>query len=388
MSRELRVGLLTLAALAVAGAAVFVIGERRNLFALTNTYTVRFENVAGLANGNPVQLSGVTVGRVEDVVLPQEVDEIRLTVRISVDRRYAARVREDSEARIKTLGLLGDKYVEISSGSPTSPAIPSGGEIPTAPATDVDRLIASGEDLVDNVVAIAVSLRTILTNMEEGRGLVGQLLTDDEGVSSAKTSVLASIESLRRILDRVESGEGTLGALLADDGLATGMSNSLERIDGVLGKLESGDGMLPALLNDPATRERFDHLVANLETTAERLGAFADDLNEGSGLLPLLVNDEAYGDKVATDLRQLLENLNSLSEKLDEGDGTLGKIINDPSVYEAVDQIVLGINESSLLRWAIRNRQKAGIRKETRDEIAAEQELEDAAAEAPARADG
>ncbi len=379
MSRELKVGLLTLVALIVLASATFLVGERRNLFARTNTYTVRFENVSGLSAGNPVQLNGVTVGRVEDVVLPEGVDQGQLTVWISVDRRYAARVRQDSEARIKTLGLLGDKYVEISSGSPAAKVIASGGEIPTAPATDVDRLIASGEDLVENVVAIAVSLRTILADMEQGRGILGQLLTDDETVSSAKESVVGSIESLRRILERVEEGEGTLGSLLSDDTLATRLTSSLNRLDGVLGQIESGEGALPALINDPASRERLDSLLAKLDTTVDNLGTFTDDLNEGSGLLPRLLNDEQYGQEIADDLRQLLDNLNSLSGKLEGGEGTLGKIITDPAIYDAVDQIVIGINESKLLRWAIRNRQKAGIKKQTRDEIAAEQAAADAA---------
>ncbi len=374
MSRELRVGLLTLTAVVVLAVATFMVGERRNLFARTNTYTVRFENVAGLAAGNPVQLNGVTVGRVEDVVLPEAVDQGQLKVWISVERRFAERVREDSEARIKTLGLLGDKYVEISSGSPASKVIPSGGEIPTAPATDVDRLIASGEDLVENVVAIAVSMRTILGDMEQGKGILGQLLTDDEAVSSAKASVVASVESLRRILDRIERGEGTLGSLLVDDTLATRVSGAVGRLERVLGRFESGEGALPALLNDPASRERLDSLLAKLDTTADSLGAFAADLNDGSGLLPRLINDEEYGSGIADDLEQLLDNLNSLSGKLESGDGTLGKIINDPSIYDAVDQIVIGINESKLLRWAIRNRQKAGIKRQARDEIAIEAE--------------
>ncbi len=373
MSRELRVGLLTLVALVVLAISAFLLGERRNLFARTNSYSVRFENVAGLSPGNPVQLNGVTVGRVEDVVLPETVGGGQLTVWISVDRRYAARVRTDSEARIKTLGLLGDKYVEIASGTVESLEVPSGGEIPTAPATDVDRLIASGEDLVDNVVAIAVSLRTILANMEQGKGILGELLTDNEDVSDAKDSVVASIHSLGRLLERVESGEGTLGALLADDSLVGSLTSSLGRLDAVLAKIDTGEGALPALLNDPTTRDRMETLLDKVDLTADNLNSFASDLVEGDGLLARLTQDEAYGREITEDLKQLIDNLNRLSEKLESGEGTLGKIINDPSLYEAVDDVVIGINESKLLRWAIRNRQKKGIEKRTRDEIEAEQ---------------
>ncbi len=81
------------------------------------------------------------------------------------------------------------------------------------------------------------------------------------------------------------------------------------------------------------------------------------------GLLNTLLSDEEYGRQVSGDLQQLISNLNRLTEKLERGDGTLGALISDPGVYEAVNDILVGINESKLLRWLIRNRQKKGIEK-------------------------
>ena len=45
------------------------------------------------------------------------------------------------------------------------------------------------------------------------------------------------------------------------------------------------------------------------------------------------------------------------------------KLINDPDVYRAVDNLVIGVNESKLLRWLIRSRQKKGIKAQVRDEV-------------------
>ena len=56
-----------------------------------------------------------------------------------------------------------------------------------------------------------------------------------------------------------------------------------------------------------------------------------------------------------------------LGRKLDSGTGTAGKLINDPSVYDAAQRLVVGVDESALLRWLIKDRQKAGIRKEYND---------------------
>ena len=192
MTREVKVGALVVAALAALAVSIFMVGERNNLFKRKNDYFVMFEAVGGLAAGSPVQLSGVTVGKVDRVVLPQAVDEKLLTVRISLDRHYGERIREDSVARIKTFGLLGDKYIEISSGSPGSRAVEVDGEIKASPPTDVDRLLVSGEDAVDNIVAISYSLRGILDRVNAGEGLLGELLMASESGERIKKSVVGT----------------------------------------------------------------------------------------------------------------------------------------------------------------------------------------------------
>ena len=262
MTREVKVGALVVAALATLAAGIFLVGERNNLFARKNDYFVLFETVGGLAAGNPVQLSGVTVGKVERVVLPEAVDEKLLTVWISLDRHYGERIREDSVARIKTLGLLGDKYIEISSGSPNSPIVMIDGEIKASPPTDVDRLLTSGEDAVDNVVAISYSLRSILDRVNAGEGLLGELLMASESGERVKKSVIETFSNFEVISDRMASGQGTLGHLLADDKLAIRLEGSMSRLESLLGQIEGGDGTLAALIGDPAMRHEITQTLS------------------------------------------------------------------------------------------------------------------------------
>ncbi|HYH44963.1 MAG TPA: MlaD family protein, partial [Thermoanaerobaculia bacterium] len=168
-----RVGLLVLAAVAVLALGVFLIGDQNNLFSRKNRYYIDFGSVSGVKPGNPVQLNGVDVGTVDQVILPTDPARKLIRVWITVDRAYAGRVRTDSRARIKTLGLLGDKFVEITSGSPTFPIVPSDGNIQAASASNVDAILASGEDVMDNVVTISHQLNSILARMDRGEGLLG-----------------------------------------------------------------------------------------------------------------------------------------------------------------------------------------------------------------------
>lgn len=357
-----RVGLLVLGALGVLALGIFMIGEQNNLFRSKNHYRVRFSSATGLQSGNPVQLNGVVVGSVEDVVLPTDPQENRLIVHITVDRRYAGRVREDSRARIKTLGLLGDKYVELTSGSPEYEPVPDDGEVKAAPATDVDRLIASGGDVVENIVAISHTLTTLLERIENGEGVLGELLSARDAQERKVTdSLFAVLDGVERVTHSVEHGKGPIARLLHDEELASRLTSSIERLEALLVTAESGDGLVPALLHDVETKERFTRTLANLEASSARLASLTQALEEGDGLLPRLLNDEAYGERVTSELQELLERLNRTAAAITEGDGTISQLIHDPQVYEAINDVIVGINESKLLRWLIRNRQKKGI---------------------------
>jgi len=367
LPREVRVGLLIVSAVAILALGIFILGEQGNLFASKDRYYLRFKSVSGLAVGNPVKLNGVTVGSVEEIFLPEDINVELLTVWIAVDQRYDERLRSDSRARIKTLGLLGDKYIEISSGSVDYARIEVEGEIAVAPATDVEQLIASGEDVVANTTAISASLRTILGRMEAGEGILGELTMDSDAGQRAKDSLVNTLETIDEVSGRLKRGEGTIGKLLNDPQTADHISGVVARLDSVLTDVEEGEGALSLLLTDPEAREKIAKTFENLESLSTDLSDVASDLKEGSGALPRLIHDDEYGEALLTELRSLVSNLNSLTGRLEQGEGTVGQLLNDPEVYESLDDILLGINESKMLRWLIRSRQKKGIKKRFED---------------------
>jgi len=367
-----RVGLVVLAAVAVVALAVLLIGDRQNLFTAKTRYLVRLVSVSGLQVGSQVQLNGVNVGSVERIVLPVDMGENLLEVWISVDSRYEQRIRRDSVARIKTLGLLGDKYVELTSGSPAGELIPEEGEIPASPQTNVEQLTQAGEDVMNNVVTISHQLAQILGRMERGEGILGELTTDVEPGRKVSTELLDTLSALRRVAEGIEKGPGVLPRLIGDPALGDRLASSVERLDNILARAEQGQGLLPSLLDDAEQKERFTNALESLERAAGRLAAAAGRLESSDALLGKLINDEAYGREVAADLRKLLSNLSEVAEKLNRGDGSAARLINDPTLVQAIEDIVVGVDESKLLRWLIRNKQEQGIEKrydETREEI-------------------
>jgi phospholipid/cholesterol/gamma-HCH transport system substrate-binding protein len=343
--REIRVGLVILAAIVVLAAGIFLIGSKNNLFSHKTRYYVEFNSVSGLKPGSPVQLDGVNVGAIERVVLSENPQKKDIRVWIRVEQDYTARLRGPADpkavirdqapslARIKTLGLLGDKYIDLNSGSPVYPPIAEEGKILAAQPTNVDALLASGEGVMDNVVEITHSLNTILSRMERGEGLLGQLTSDSPQGRRLQTSLTGASESLQRMLDQAQHGPG----------------------------------LLPGLLNDPSSRTEFNETLASLHKVAQDLQGFTADLESSDALLPRLVKDKEYGREVTEQIRQLVQRLNEVSGKLDKGNGTAAQLINDPKIYDAVNDIIVGVNQSKVLRWLIRSRQKKGIDKRYED---------------------
>src|SRR5438128_12138126 len=160
--RTIRVGALVTAAAVVLMVFLFFIGSEQEIFSRKNEYKVKLDTVSGLADGNPVKISGVTVGVVKDIYLPRDPKQKDVDISLMVDRKYADRIRQDSRARMKKLGLLaGDSYIDISPGSPRFDPLEPGALIPPARQTNVEQLITSGEDLVDNFMQISYTLKNI-----------------------------------------------------------------------------------------------------------------------------------------------------------------------------------------------------------------------------------
>jgi phospholipid/cholesterol/gamma-HCH transport system substrate-binding protein len=97
-----------------------------------------FQNVAGLNNGAAVRIGGIHQGTVKEIDLPSQPDG-KVTVVMNVKSETRNIIKKDSRASIKTEGLLGDKYVEISFGSPKADPIGEDGTIASETQRDVSE---------------------------------------------------------------------------------------------------------------------------------------------------------------------------------------------------------------------------------------------------------
>ncbi|HQN07524.1 MAG TPA: MlaD family protein [Thermoanaerobaculia bacterium] len=363
-----RVGVIVFAAILLFAVMVVVVGGKTGFFLARSSYFARFPNSQGLSGGNQVRLAGVTVGAVQEVEVPKSPGE-DLTVRFDIERRYRHLVRTDSRVEIKTIGLLGDKYLEVTPGSPETPLLEPGSEIAAIRGSELDKILAGSGDLFENVNSVAESLKTILGRVEKGEGFLGEMTSASPEGKELSRSLRQTIAATNALLADVRAGKGLVGRLVADEKLGDEVAAELAASAASLRKLLAavergagdGEGLVPALLGDPEGKKKFFAMVDSLNATAEGLSGFSRELSSGSGLLPKLVRDEAFAKELTEDLRRISSSLASVAEKVDRGEGTAARIVNDPALFEAIDDILVGVNESKLLRWLVRNRQRSGI---------------------------
>ena len=138
MFTAFRVGLLVFLALVILSIGVFLIGNQSLLFSRTYVLKSNFQNVQGLNNGAEVRIGGIHEGTVKQIQLPAQPGG-QMTVVMNLRNPTRSVIKKDSIASIKTEGILGDKYMEISFGSSKSEAVSDGDTIPSEKPVDVSE---------------------------------------------------------------------------------------------------------------------------------------------------------------------------------------------------------------------------------------------------------
>jgi phospholipid/cholesterol/gamma-HCH transport system substrate-binding protein len=302
---QLKVGGVIVAALGVLAIAVYKLGQVANLFSARYHLVTYLPSANGLRAGGAVFVAGQFAGTIEAIdFLPVDVDTTRnLRLRMAIDHTLQDQIRSDSRAKVRTLGLLGDKVVDISIGTPRYAALRDGDTIPLAPSLDYEAVLAQAAGAVNDMVDLTHDLRTITGGVIKGEGTIGQLVTnralydhfvttmgranamlmrfenprgtfarllDDPTLYNRFVSVVTSADSLVLAMN---DKNGTIGKLLRDDTLYTHIVSMAMAGDSLMKTLSNGQGLAGRLLNDPTLYDKLNKLTTDL-------GAILDDVRK------------------------------------------------------------------------------------------------------------
>ena len=296
MGNTIKVGFFMTVSLVVLGYMILKAEDIQLFSEEGQRYEAEFEDVAGLDDKSTVRMAGVRVGRVDGIRLEGH----RAVVTLLMEREL--KLTEGTRASIANLGLLGDKYVELSPGPSNARQLAASDRIPGSAPASMDEVMSSlgqlGEDLskvtgqltgtdspdgpigrlIANLEATSVQLRQIL---ESNRGQIDRTMDNFESMSSTLAVELPKLSvQLEELLGEVrlvvsENRENLKGSLENVESLTENLESGVDSFNIVAGRLAAGEGTLGKLLTSD---EAHDGLVATMESIKGGVDNLSDTL--------------------------------------------------------------------------------------------------------------
>lgn len=301
MTQALKVGIFATIVLLLLGWFVLKIEDLNPFAPEGREIHAVFESVAGLDDRSAVRIAGVRVGTVDGIDLAG--DNRRARVRLRLDQPLG--LSEGTFARITSLGLLGDKYVELVPGPPGAPPLPDEATIPGVTTPGFDDAMATLNEVAESIRRVADPLAAGLSG--EGPPTPISRLIGNLEATSAEIRLL--IEANRGELEATIANFETFSAALARElpPLVARMEALLGQVDAVVAENREALG---------ASARNVAELTGELRGASRDLATIAGRLERGEGTIgKLLTSDEAHDELVAT-MESVQSGVGELSETL------------------------------------------------------------------------
>lgn len=371
-NRLFSVGVMVALGLVVMGLAIIGITSRQGMFERKVDFYSSFPDAAGLKEGSSVWFQGVEVGYITKLEFSGDTDNAKIKISYKVSSKLLPRINGNTRAAIRSLGLLGDKYVSLESieGEVKNPTnlIP-GSEIKYYEPISLRELGHGAQDVMATVNDLSKNLNTLIVRIQRGGGPVSRILGDpklgDELVLHSR-SILAALD---KVANGLLKGEGLAGGLLAKNGegdeSARKLRESIDSFSSIIKGIEEGRGAMGLLITE--ADEGKDSRKA-LEDLFSSLSKVSKSLEDPDSMLHKLMVDEKYGKEFSEHLLSMSRSLDSILLKIDKGEGSLGALINDPDVYNSLALSAKGMQKSGVVKWYLEKKAKEAAQDEKKNE--------------------
>lgn len=307
----------------------FQIGEKAGY--LLHTY---FDSVPGLDRNSPVRVAGVHVGNVEGIAL--EEGKAKVTFRVPQN----INLHKDAKAYIKSEGFLGEKYIEVTPGTPEYPRLePNGFVEQGAPPVDVEQILSQIGSIGNDIKGVTQPLEDVMKTIDAKKidkmidnfnKFSGQLTGLTQDSKETIRSVKNAFSRIEEIGEKVEKGEGTLGKLITDETIYQDAKESVKTVK---------------------------EAVESAKNAVDKLKDMSDKIERGEGTLGKLINDESIYQEVKETVQsaketmksadETLQSVKGIAEKVEKGEGTLGKLVTDDQVMKEAEKTMKKIQRAA-----------------------------------------
>ncbi len=315
---QMKVGIVITVACFILLISIFFAGNIQNIFLKKVELKIEFSDVVGLRKGAPVWILGLEEGSVKDIML----DPLRgVIVKISVNKDALQFVRQDSRGTILTMGLLGDKYIELSTGSPQAKPVQPGEMLEGTSETGLKGVMETTGEAIGKISQFVDRVDDLVAKLENSQGTIGKLLNDP----SLYDNVNRTTNRLSALVDDLKSARGTLGLLIEDPSLHNRLLAAISSVEEFTKRINESRGTLKSLIEDPSLYNK------TLEA-ASQIQVFGTRLNESQGTLKKIIEDPAAYESLSKDLKEI----STILEKIQKGQGLAGAFIQDTELSREV----------------------------------------------------
>jgi phospholipid/cholesterol/gamma-HCH transport system substrate-binding protein len=327
---QVKTGIFIVVALLLFAGGVLIMGEKTKMFVPKGRLSLIMKDVAGLKAGAPVWLAGVDVGVVTDIRFDRPEQNNDVEIILEVNKDSLKKIGRDSVITVKTRGLMGEKYVDITPSR----------HLVTTPETKVyGTSVPKLDDVMQKASVAFDHLNQTMDKVTGGEGSLGRLIADPKLYEN-----LAKLTGeLNRFIVTANQGEGTIGKLNRSPELYDKLMKTLVHADSALSNVQQADGTLNKLIYD---RGLYDKLVALVDTSgqaAEDMRQLNKKLTSPEGTIGKLLADREFYDKGIALIERADKSVRSFEEvadRVNRGEGTAGKLVNDQVLYQKMSRMV------------------------------------------------
>ncbi|WP_298759259.1 MlaD family protein [uncultured Psychroserpens sp.] len=294
-AQKLRLGTFVIISTIIFIVAVYLIGQRQNMFNKTFTISAYFQNVNGLQKGNNVRYSGIDIGTVKDITM---INDSTIKVDMNIQEKIISHIKKNGIATIGSDGLVGNMIVNIVPGKGHAEMISNGDIIESYSKIGADDILSTLSVSSENAAILTADLLKITNAMTEGKGTLGVLLND---------TIMAK-----------ELQQSVTNLKIA----SYGATKSITDLNDIISSLKTNDNtVLGMLINDSISGKKLKSIVNNLESSSieiekvvGNINTVVDDFNSSEGAFNYIIKDSS----LVNNLKSTLKNINEGTDKFNQ----------------------------------------------------------------------
>jgi len=294
-SQKVRLGLFVIISTILFVVAVYLIGQRQNMFQKTFTISAYFQNVNGLQKGNNVRYSGINIGTVKGISM---VNDSTIKVDMTIEEGILSHIKKNAIATIGSDGLVGNMIINIVPGQGIDEVINDGDIIQSYSKIGADDILSTLSVSSENAAILTSDLIKITNSMIKGKGTLALLLNDTimskelaqsvKNLNSASREATKTINEVHQIVSSLRTNDETVLGMLLNDTI-------------------SGQNLKAIVKNLESTSLEMEHVVTNFNSVI-------DDFKSSDGAYNYVVRDTA----LVNSLQSTLKNINEGTDKFNQ----------------------------------------------------------------------